>query len=647
MGKPRIDAYGQVHPPLPSIPLRPLITALLLAAIAFGGRDLLLTLIDSAQAYEPPVVNLAPGDPTQPLTQSLVLVIVDGLRYDTSLEMPNLQSLRRRGAYAQVVVPLPSVSQPSWITLLSGAPPEFNGAALFHPSGEARPIVVDHLLRRARVMRHTTAVAGASSWQDLIPPAALDDTVYAAEETPAADAQLVDAAAKLLRTRYPDVLLVHLSQVDATGHAFGGASDRYYRAALRVDELIRRLANAADLRISALVVVSDHGHLDQGGHGGSEPVVTRVPFVLVGPGVRPGDYGTIPAVDVAPTLAALLGLPIPAESHGTVRFEMLEMSDAVRAEKAMALAAQQVQLAEAYLEAIGVEDYENTPAQELTVAHSAADIDNFAGAFEIAQLSASDAHKAIVDARAARIAAERQERLRVTLGALAALFVLWWFTRTVRNVWLLGVALLAWLGPLGNADALAVLLKLEGMRILPAVLGLLLAVTTVLWAWLARRRSLWPAAGILLGVGLVASFTQEGAFSLSTIPEVGAFLQTMVWRGIAALLLGGVAVLLALWPEARELRRVAQVSYSYVLLLLGVLAIPTAVGYWLHGLRVSWYLPDVMLLFFHFTTLIQLTTVAGLGVLLPLVTVPLYAILRRAGYQRAAGWQAGLEPEAN
>jgi len=629
---------------LPSIPLRPLVTALLLAAIAFGGRNLLQMLIDSAQTYEPPVVNLAPGDPTQPLTQSLVLVIVDGLRYDTSLEMPNLQSLRRRGAHAQVVVPLPSVSQPSWITLLSGAPPEFNGTPLFSPSHEAHPIVVDHLLRRARVMRRTTALVGFTAWRNLIPPAALDDTIYAEGETPADDARLVDAAVGLLKTHYPDVLLVHLSQVDAAGHAFGGASDRYYRAALRVDEMIRRLANAADLRISAFAIVSDHGHLDQGGHGGSEPVVTRVPFVLVGPGVRPGDYGTIPAVDVAPTLAALLGLPIPAESHGTVRFEMLEVSDAVRAEKAMALAAQQVQLAEAYLESIGVQDYENTPAQELMVARSAADIDNFAGAFEIAQLSASDAHKAMVDARAARIATERRERLRVTLGVLAGLFVLWWFTRTVRNVWLLGVAFLAWLGPLGNADALATLLRLEAMRTLPALLGLLLTLMTALWAWLGRKRSLWLATGLLFAVGIVTSVVQEGAFSLSTISGVDAFLQTIAERSAIALLLGGVAVLLALWPDAPALRHVAQVSYSYALLLLGLLAVPTAVGYWLHGLRITWYLPDVTLLFFHFTTLIQLTAIAGLGIFLPLVTVPAYAGLQRVGRQRKERWQARLTP---
>jgi hypothetical protein len=625
---------------LPSIPFRILLTALLLAAIAWGARRQVDILVSSVETYRFPISNLTPGAPTQPLTQSLLLIIVDGLRYDTSLEMPNLQSLRRRGAHAQVIVPPPTASQPSWTTILSGAAPELNGAAVLNaPPDEIRLIAVDHLLRRARVMRRTTALAGHAWWRPMIPPISLDDAVYAEGTEAADDARLVDAAVELLQTRYPDVMVVHLTQVDTAGHEFGGASDHYYRAALRVDELIRRLANAVDLRISALAVTSDHGHLDEGGHGGAEPLVTHVPFVLVGPGVRPGDYGTIPQVDIAPTLAALLGLPIPVHSQGTIRFEMLEMSDPVRAEKAMALAAQQITLSEAYLEAIGADVSLDIPREELTVAHSAADIDNFEGAFEIAQLSAVDARKAREEARTARIAAERRERLPVTLGILAGLFAILWFTRSGLRLWLLGVALLAWLGPLGNADALATLAELERLRALPTVLSLLLGLATALWAWASRQRSLWLATVGLLAVGFVATSAQEGAFSPSAIRGVEPFIADMARRSAAALLLGGGAVLAALWHPKTGLKAVAQTGYTFVFLLLGILTVPAAVGYWLHGQEVTWYLPDATLLFFHFTTLTQMLTVAGLGVLLPLVTLPVFAALRLVGHQMTQRWQ--------
>src|SRR5512146_3206346 len=37
-----------------------------------------------------------------------------------------------------------------------------------------------------------------------------------------------------------------------------------------------------------VVVVTDHGHLDEGGHGGREPKVTTAWAAAAGPGIRPG-----------------------------------------------------------------------------------------------------------------------------------------------------------------------------------------------------------------------------------------------------------------------------------------------------------------------------------------------------------------------
>jgi predicted AlkP superfamily phosphohydrolase/phosphomutase len=54
-------------------------------------------------------------------------------------------------------------------------------------------------------------------------------------------------------------------------------------------------------------------------------------FSIAGAGVRPGvDLGTRQIVDVAPTLLALLGLPVPSDSDGTVMSEALESAAAVR-----------------------------------------------------------------------------------------------------------------------------------------------------------------------------------------------------------------------------------------------------------------------------------------------------------------------------
>jgi len=56
------------------------------------------------------------------------------------------------------------------------------------------------------------------------------------------------------------------------------------------------------------VVVTDHGHLDQGGHGGREPEVTSAWAAAAGPGIRPGAPPPITRqAQVASLVLAALG----------------------------------------------------------------------------------------------------------------------------------------------------------------------------------------------------------------------------------------------------------------------------------------------------------------------------------------------------
>jgi hypothetical protein len=55
------------------------------------------------------------------------------------------------------------------------------------------------------------------------------------------------------------------------------------------------------------VVVTDHGHLDQGGHGGREPEVATA-WAAAGPGIGPGGPAPVTRQDqVAPLVLAALG----------------------------------------------------------------------------------------------------------------------------------------------------------------------------------------------------------------------------------------------------------------------------------------------------------------------------------------------------
>jgi hypothetical protein len=78
---------------------------------------------------------------------------------------------------------------------------------------------------------------------------------------------------------------------------------------------LRALLAQVDLSTSAVIVVSDHGHVDRGGHGGDEPEVIEVPTVMAGRGVRSAsgtrDLGSI--CGLAPTIAELLAIQFPRD----------------------------------------------------------------------------------------------------------------------------------------------------------------------------------------------------------------------------------------------------------------------------------------------------------------------------------------------
>ncbi|MFQ5855586.1 MAG: alkaline phosphatase family protein [Anaerolineae bacterium] len=634
--KPRIDNFGHVRPPRRTVPVRLAVSIVVLLAISVGAGQWFHRLATSVERYVPPAMpQLAAGNGTTPVAERAVLIIVSGLRDDISHEMPTLENLRRRSAQAQVWVPWPTIPQTTWTTLLSGATPELSGTVkLFTVDAEPHPITVDHLLRRARVLRHTTALAGHQQWESMIPAGALTEVVVSTGGAPEDDARLVQQVVDILTARPPDVMVIQLSQVDTAGHIYGGSSDQYYRAAQRADELIRKLVSAVDLRATVVAITSDHGHLDQGGHGGSEPAVAIAPLVIAGPGVKPGKFGTIDQIDIAPTISALAGLPMPAGSQGTVRFEMLDMGFPLLVEKAVALAEQQVRLSDAYLQAIGRGGASGVPAQTLSVARSAWNINNAQGAFEIARQSDQDARQEMTAGRTVRIADERRERLWGVLGVGAVLLIGLLWLMNLRTAWLLGAGLLAWLGPLGHAGLLAALLDMPAFRWSPAVVGAILASAAATRAWRSGRREHWIIAAVALTAGLLFAATQPGTFSLSAFGSVEAFRVAMARRCIVALLTGGGIALSLAWPNEHSPGSITQTSYWIVFILAASLVLEIAAGYWLLGPTVTWYLPDANLMFWYLALLMQTMLVAGVGILLPAAMVLAVLALHRLQRQR-------------
>ncbi len=259
-----------------------------------------------------------------------VLVVgVDGVRFDRlgAGTTPSIWALGQAGFLAPVTIDeaTPTWSGPCWATIVTG-------------TGVAGHGVTDNDLTGHRLAEHPDFVTVAtraglatllavSGWPPLALPehggplfaeAGRREFVAAAETSVAAwndaDETVARLAATILAADGPRLSFVYLGAVDITGH-IAGAGQAYRDAVLAADRRVGRLLAAVRSRPGydregwTVVVVTDHGHLDQGGHGGREPEVATAWAAAAGPGIRPDGARLVTRQDqIAPLVLAALGL---------------------------------------------------------------------------------------------------------------------------------------------------------------------------------------------------------------------------------------------------------------------------------------------------------------------------------------------------
>jgi len=400
-----------------------IIACLLLAGLAGGlgvTHYLSLTTYRSPLNENPPQPGSAIG---QPATRRVIFVLVDALRLNTSLKeevMPNLAHLRFVGASASMHSRAPSYSEPGWGTLFTGAWPDLNDSPPLNMDYDSTwAWTQDNLFSAASRAGLKTAAAGYDWFEKLIPADALTYGAFTAGEDHLADVGVMEGALPWLQDESIQFVMIHLDQVDYAGHHEGGPQNPDWNAAAaRVDVMIGQVLENIDLSQDTLLVCSDHGQIDAGGHGGADPETLIEPFMLAGAGVRPGSYEDIQMVDVAPTLATLLGVNIPASAQGRVLTEMLALPGETLQQLPHLTQAQQQSLLQSYAAATG----HNPP--------------------QLASANLADFQVAIESLRSTHL--YRQQFLRGAFAALLLGLILWLFIRRWKreNLWLLAGALL-------------------------------------------------------------------------------------------------------------------------------------------------------------------------------------------------------------
>jgi hypothetical protein len=260
------------------------------------------------------------------LTDHVLVIGVDGTRYD-ALGPEATPAIWSLGTLAPVLIDegTHSWSGPCWGTIATGVPMALHNVVGNDFTGHRLAEYPDFLTVATRAGLST--LLAVSGW----PPLAVaeDGGPMFAEVSrrefvrvepehdvvgwDAADEAICAFACAAIAADGPRVSFVYLGAVDINGHV-GGVDARYHEAVRAADGRVGRLVAAARSRVAGfgenwtIVVVTDHGHVDQGGHGGREPEV------LTAWAAVSGSWAGQPVTsqrDIAPLVLTQLGLGTP------------------------------------------------------------------------------------------------------------------------------------------------------------------------------------------------------------------------------------------------------------------------------------------------------------------------------------------------
>lgn len=260
-----------------------------------------------------------------PVERHVIVIGVDGLSVDgvRTAKMPHLRRLLPHAAWTlEARGVMPTLSSPNWASVIDGGAPEQHGITsngyLRHLI-EIEPVCRDsegmfptifEVLRAQRPMSRIAIFHDWKGFADLVEKYAPD----VMQHEPGA-AHTTAAAIDYWRRNRPDLMFVHLDNVDQAGHESGWTSHAYYEAVDEADrhigEILAMLEEQSADNSTYVLITSDHGGKGRN-HGKNSLAEIQIPWVLAGPEVSPGPVTTaVYTYDSAATVAWILGVQLP------------------------------------------------------------------------------------------------------------------------------------------------------------------------------------------------------------------------------------------------------------------------------------------------------------------------------------------------
>lgn len=239
------------------------------------------------------------------IKSKILLIGIDGLMLQRAIDSGRAQTLsllRNDSYFSEMVIDMPTVSGPSWTTLLTGVTQDVH-RVVDNEFENHRLVDAPDLLSQASKKFPKITTFAAAGWPPLVDPSDVGPVIALREKDEhlgkhsifvrdgetngyeTVDVEVAHAAVAVIHEQGPDINFVYFCGADEAGHFSGTLEGKYFDAIERIDLIVEMLHKVVEDRVRKykeswlIIITTDHGHRDEGGHGG-DSAQERASFVI-------------------------------------------------------------------------------------------------------------------------------------------------------------------------------------------------------------------------------------------------------------------------------------------------------------------------------------------------------------------------------
>ncbi|PYH66052.1 mannose-ethanolamine phosphotransferase LAS21 [Aspergillus vadensis CBS 113365] len=285
----------------------------------------------------------------------VIFMVIDALRsdfvYSNNSGFLFTQSLIRSGAALPFTAyaSSPTVTMPRLKAITTGSKPSFLDVILNIAESDTSSTLAyqDTWLAQLKANGGQLVMYGDDTWLKLFPgmfERADGTTSFFVSDFIEVDNNVTRHVSTELSRDDWSAFIMHYLGLDHIGHKAGPQSPYMTTKQQEMDSIVANIYTSMEqqqhLQSTLFVLCGDHGMNDAGNHGGSSVGETSPALLFISPKFQALDilrqsptdshsdfqyYRTVEQTDITPTLAGLLGLPIPLNSLGVFIPELLDL----------------------------------------------------------------------------------------------------------------------------------------------------------------------------------------------------------------------------------------------------------------------------------------------------------------------------------